>query len=197
MFNEEIKPGEGTPAPASGESQPEDPKPEETPQEGQPTGEGNADQSAELEALKNQVSELQGLTEKQKTQIEQAGFNIQKYKDKLKEAGIEFDEDGRVSQEQIQEIVGQATKPLIDQINQMGTTLSEIARASKAVPSANAGGAGQRVPPKPKEPELPSAIKDQIARLNLKWTGQGKVYKSELTGKTYDYEETTGNADHD
>jgi len=192
MFTEEDKkPGEEAPAPASEET-PSEAQPNETPAEETPAEEtpaGDADQSAEIQNLKNQITNLQGykdLSDKQIKQLEQAGFNIEKYKNLLKENDIDIDEPSGISEERVAQIVAQAQGPLLEEIKTMGKIMSEISRGN-VKPNANGGDPGQTPPPKPKEPTLPAQARQVVTDNGLVWTGKGYVYKSPKTNKIYDF----------
>lgn len=191
MF-EENKPDAGAP-PTSGET-PETPEPEPKPEEkpeGGGEGGGAADQSAEIDRLKKEAADKDALLKKQDREINQQRYKIGRMEKKAGEEGVDLSEPETpgISEEKVSEIVTEAQKPLLEKIEKMGTTISEIARANQAQPNPNPAGPGQRQPAPPKEPELDSAEKGVVRRNNLQWTGKGRIYKSPKTGRTYDFDD--------
>ena len=193
MPEEELKPGEGTPAPASGdkpEDQPEG-QPEGQKPEGQPTDVGTSNQEEEL---KKQIAELTKTVDKQAKKLEQAGFNIENYKAKLKEAGLEDEETGGISEEKVREIMAEENKPILEQLQQFGTTLSEIARsntAKKTVIQPGAGAAGQKPSPKKQRPTLSPTDEKILANAGISWSAKDESFVNQK-GEKVNIEDVPG-----
>lgn len=154
----------------------------------------NAGNTAELDALKKTLIEKEDLLKKQEKQLDQAGFNIQKYKQKLKDAGID-DEEGQLGKEQLEEAIQSAVKPALEKISQLETTLTEIARANKAKDNIGGdGGSGGQRPPENKEMEEPSLSetdKKLILSFGGKWDGEKKGWTTK-SGKFIPYNDISG-----
>src|SRR4030042_6083387 len=95
MPEDELNKGEGTPAQAS-----EKPKPEAQTKEPETPEAGPDNQVAELQ---QQIDELKVAKEKLTTQLGQAGYNIQKYKERLKELGEDLDEDEKMTEDKVRQ----------------------------------------------------------------------------------------------
>jgi hypothetical protein len=184
MFEEnEIKPEnqEEPKPPIEGEGQKPDPAEDDK---------GATDQSEEIERLKKENADKDALFAKQKKEIEQQRYTLGKMDktiQKAKEGGFVDDEPaGGISEEKVGEIVEERNRPILEAIQTMGKTISELARSNKANPTKGGGDPGQNQPPAPKEPVLPALAKSIVQKNKLVWQGKGYVYKSPATGKVYD-----------
>jgi len=187
MFTENEKPEE-TPE----ETTEETPEAPETPEGGEekpqkPEGEeGTADQSAEIDRLKGELAKKDISFKKLEREVTQQRYVIGK-KDKLlqkaKEEGFVTEEEGQgLSKEELAEMLDERLNPIKEENKTLKQQLAEIAKASQAKPNPVPSGPGQKLPAKPKEPELPPNLQGK----GLKWTGKGRIFKSEKTGRIYD-----------
>jgi len=183
-MTEEVKQeGAGdTPAEETPES-PETPKEDkgqkpETPK----SDEGTADQSAEL---KKQIEEKDTLLKRQSKEIEQQRYWIGKLRKKAEEEGWELPEEAEgFSVEQVRQMVQESNAPLVEQINKLGITLSELARANKAQPSQGGGGGGQKPIEKKKAPATSPEDDAMLKLAGLVWDADKEAYvKKDKDGK--------------
>jgi len=186
MTNEEISQGQGNPSPASGDN----------PQGGQPPA--NAGNKAEeIEALKKAISEKEELLKKKETQLEQAGYNIEKLKSKIKEAGLDemLEEEDKLNGEKVKNIVQEMVKPELEQIkNDFAIKLNEFGKTIHSKLNLGGGGdAGQKPPleiSKP-EPALSEIDRKLIEHMKAKWDSQKGVYVTP-SGRICDLNSTEG-----
>jgi predicted RNase H-like nuclease (RuvC/YqgF family) len=182
MPEEEKKQGKQDSSPASGEKNPEDQNQDQDQgqkSQNQDQGTGNADQTAELmEAQKR----LQEQNEKLAKQLDQAGYTIQKLKEKMKEAGIEMEEERGLSMEQVQELLKKNTEELSQKFGQQ---FSELLRSIRAwqKPSQPSGG-GQKLPKQKESPLTPEEHQHLISR-GFKWDPEKGLYIGK-SGRAYD-----------
>lgn len=187
MLEEEKKEGEGTSTPASGE-----PKPKDQPEEPKTPPAGPDNQVTELQ---QQIDELKETNEKLTTQVGQAGYNIQKYKERLKELGEDLDEEEKITEDKVRQIVKESSKESLEEIKRLNTQLSELFRAQQAKQDAGkqgAGAGGQVPPPKKKEPQLSAEDRKILETANLHWDPAKEAFVSADGKRTYKLEEVRG-----
>ena len=167
MAEEEEK-GAGTPPPASEEKPP-------------------VDQTAELDNLKKQITEKD-------ERIGQAEYNIERLKQKLKDAGIES-EEGSPEIAELRTLMGTLKEEISKLREEFSIKITEVGRAVTARVSASPGGdAGQEVPPRDegtKEPVLSDVDKKLVLSSSLKWDPKRKGYVGK-SGRFYPYVEGAG-----
>ena len=164
MLNEEIKPGQGTPAQPS-EKTPEDPTPPVPPKGGEDGQPGDADQNAEKEELRKNLSEAQGQLQKKDADFNKLGYEYRKLKKAADEAGIEIPEEQGLTLEQVQELL---KKDREEQRVIFDTKFSELAKALSGNKGQGVGGGGQ----KPKAPQYPVPDSEPLRKLlqqGYKW----------------------------
>lgn len=157
-------------------------------------GEGTPDQLEELKKLRKENTEKDELLKKSDKEIKQQRFTLGKLDKKLskaKEDGFVDDEpSGGVSEERIVEIAKEQNQPVLEAVEKLGNTISEMTRTQTSRNAlSSGGGSGQKKPVPPKEPDLPTQARDTVKRLKLEWIGKGFIYKSPVTGRIYDLED--------
>lgn len=144
--------------------------------------EDSIDYKTEFEKKKKEIEERD-------KQIEQAGFNIQNLKKKLKEAGIPLDEEKALTSEKAQEIIREEIKNQVGGITEkFETKLSEVIRSlnSKGNRNPSGSGAGQKPPIQVERPKL-SPQDEQLLRVSkLVWSSEKKGFVAP-SGRIYPY----------
>ena len=154
----------------------------------------SADSKAELENLQKQLAEKDKLISDKDRQLGQAGFNIQKYKQMLKDNGIE-EEEGKLGADEVQEIVQKTVQTELEKITEpLKTQISELGRTLTSRANANPGGVGgQELPKKEGEPE-PILSEDDMKIVNSfggKWDPKRKGYVTK-SGRFVDLSDKSG-----
>lgn len=125
-------------------------------------------------------------------QLEQAGFVIEKLKKKLKDEGIDMEEEG-LTEERVRQIIQESTTPLAEEIRKSGTVLTELARTlGSQQATSSGGGAGQKPPKKKEAPVLSPTDQKLVSGSNLKWDPDREGFVSQDGKRFYPWADKTG-----
>ncbi|MFQ5976317.1 MAG: hypothetical protein ACE5J5_08395 [Candidatus Hydrothermarchaeales archaeon] len=109
---------------------------------------GNIDYETKLEEKDRIIREQTEALEKKEKQIGQAGFNIQKLKERLKAEGIDIEtEEGGLNETKVREIIASEIQTQIGTVTKdFGNKISEVMRAVKSTKDIEkpGGGSGQK-----------------------------------------------------
>ena len=139
--------------------------------------------------LKTELEKKDKEIGKKDEQLKKAGFNIQRLKTKLKEAGIPLEEEKALTSERAQEIIREEIKNQVGGITEkFETKLSEVLRALNSKSNLNPGGSGggQKKPIQVERPKLSRRDEDLLKVSKLKWSAEKKGFVAP-SGRVYPY----------